>query len=59
MFFTSISLFSFNPLSTYSLKNVSMSNQKCKIRTKGLASMVYNFFHKKTASSGVKFMPQN
>ena len=59
MFFTSISLFSFNSLSTYSLKNVSMSNQNCKIRTMDLASMVYKFFHKKTADSGVKFMSKN
>ena len=26
---------------------------------RGLASMVYNFFDKKTAGSGIKAMPQN
>ena len=34
MFFTGMTLFSFKSLSVNSLKCVSMSNQKCKIRTK-------------------------
>ena len=34
VFFTAVTLFSFNPLSAKSLECVSMSNQKCKIRTK-------------------------
>ena len=34
VFFTAVALFSFNLLSVNSLECVSMSNQKCKIRTK-------------------------
>ena len=32
---------------------------KCDGYQRGLASMVYNFFDKKTAGSGIKSMPQN
>ena len=37
-FFTTMTFFSYNILNTNSLKRVSMDNQECKIRLRGISS---------------------